>query len=93
MKKPQPNIEIIKALMKSRKQRGNPKNFVVVSGSTILDYAGTYNLMYKDKDGESQEAKTEGVGLYHKRDLCRLFGEEIGSKFWNRKTSTRRRMQ
>lgn len=77
--------KILVDLMRSTKQRGNPKDFVLISGASIMDYWGSVPI---------PEAIGPDVLLVHKSKLHEVFGEELGKAladvFWNKTTNRRR---
>jgi len=71
--------------MKGKKYRGNVKDYVVLSGNMLMDYAGTYNV-------KRTEFETgEDVLLLHKKWLHRFISGEDAQQFWNRKLRIRAR--
>lgn len=79
-----PNEDLIRHLMKAKKYRGNPKNYVVLMGCKMLDIYSDYVVSRKEDTGE------EKTLLLHKRHLHRFIGEKIASNFWNKKIGVRR---
>ena len=80
-----PNGRQIFELLRLTKKKGNPKDFVIIVGKRMLDYWGSYDM--ENKEGKS--VGVEGVALIHKRELHKVVGDELASKFWNRKTGMR----
>lgn len=72
------NGRMIAELMHAEKKRGNPKDYVVISGYRLLDHAGSYDL--KLPDGKTIGIK--GVRLVHKSKLREYLGEELAARFW-----------
>ncbi|KKM94495.1 hypothetical protein LCGC14_1197770 [marine sediment metagenome] len=73
------NAVAIKRLMVSRALKGNPKNYVVIMGSKILDHGGTYNALLS----EGGEVIGDDVLLIHKRDLAGIIGDKAALRFWD----------
>lgn len=72
-------------LLKMTHKRGNPKDFVIIVGKRMMDYWGSYDM-------ENKEGKTigiEGVALIHKKELHKVVGDELASKFWSRRLGMR----
>lgn len=71
------NGRIIADMLHNEKIRGNAKNYVVVSGSSLLDFGGTYDMRIDDA-----ELKVPSVALVHKRNLRKIIGDEQAARFW-----------
>ena len=71
------NGRIIADLMHSEKMRGNAKDYVILSGSTLLDFNGTFDM--RQDEGALSVPK---VCLVHKRKLHNIIGEEQAARFW-----------
>jgi hypothetical protein len=78
------NEQLIADMMVKVRKRGNPKDYVVLTGLRMIDFFGSYDIK-----PPSQSDGVKGVVLVHKRNLHRILGDEVASKFWNRKTGTR----
>ena len=71
------NGRIISDLMHSKKVRGNAKDYVVLSGATLIDFHGSYEMRL-----EGTQLKISKVRLVHKRNLHRFIGSERAANFW-----------
>lgn len=71
------NGRIIADMLHSEKMRGNAKDYVVVSGSSLLDFDGTYEMRLDDA-----KLKVPSVALVHKRNLRKIIGDEQAARFW-----------
>ena len=76
------NGRIIADLMHSEKMRGNLKDHVILSGSSLLDYSGTFEMLIKDDDGADQKLSVSSVCIVHKRRLHKIIGVEQAERFW-----------
>lgn len=81
-----PNGKLIYEMMKSNGVRGDVRDYVVLTPKSMLDYRGSYNVVYKEVGGEFGIFKMGGdVYLIHKRKLKNVIGEEASKKFWHPK--------
>lgn len=64
---------LVERLMAAAGERGNPKDWCVVSGDRMVDHRGSYKL----------PAPVPGVKLVFKRDLWRVTGREFADQFWS----------
>ena len=74
------NGRIIADMLFSEKMKGNPRNYVVLSGSSLLDYNGTYEINLDD----GYKLRFSGVLLVHKRKLHHFIGDAEAGRFWRR---------
>jgi len=70
--------------MKLKKRRGNPKDYVVLTGASMLDAYETRAVRNRKKD-----TSEEKVLLIHKRHLHFFIDEQQAAEFWNRKLHVR----
>lgn len=85
-----PNGGMIRNMMKSTKQKGNPKDFVILVGNRLIDWWGSYDVMYQPEgENEAKKMGVDGVALLHKRILHNILPAEIASQFWNKKLRMR----
>jgi hypothetical protein len=70
-----PNGKLIYESMKNLKIKGDPRDFVIFNGDTILDYRGFYNV-YRDTNDTV-------VRIVHKKNLKKIIGEENAKRFWH----------
>lgn len=71
------NGRMIAEMMHARRLRGNPKDYVILVGPRLIDFAGTYEI---------QGMMQPKVVLVHKRELSRVVGEQASRRFWRRGT-------
>ena len=81
-----PNAEMIANMMRTTKTRGNPRDYVLISGARLIDCGGAYDL--KLEDGKTL-GLVEHVALVHKRRLHVLVGDEYAALFWRRRLGMR----
>ncbi len=97
------NAAIIQRVMRERTDRedrdiykGNPKDYVILVGETLMDCTGTFSLTAMDaKAGESGTVRATNPGsmaIVHKSKLAAVLGEKIGDIFWNKKLRMRRHL-
>lgn len=77
------NEGMIRNLMKLKKRKGNPKDYVILVGETLFDAYGNYPVKFKPK------IKLDGMLLLHKKHLHRFIDDKIAARFWNRKLRIR----
>lgn len=77
------NEAMIRNLMKLKKRRGNPKDYVILVGDRMFDAYGNYPIERITSSGEN------GMVLLHKKNLHLFIGEENSKRFWNRKFGIR----
>lgn len=78
---PTANAKMIIDLMKSRKLKGKFKDHVIIVGSRLIDWLGSYEIRIEE-EGEMKKFGVDGVALIHKSKLKNIIGEEPASKFW-----------
>lgn len=72
------NGRIIADMMHAQKLKGNPRDYVILSGASLLEFNGTYEVKIDD----GAKLKFAGVLLVHKRKLHHFIGEGEASRFW-----------
>lgn len=72
------NGRIIADMLFSEKVRGSPRDYVILSGSSLLEFNGTYEVKIDD----GAKLRFSGVLLVHKRKLHRFIGKVEASRFW-----------
>ena len=70
------NGRIIADMMHTQKMRGNPKDYVILSGSSLLDFDGTYEV--RREVGKALAL----VCIVHKRNLQNVIGPKESARFW-----------
>lgn len=80
------NGKLIRGLMKAGKQRGNPRDYVVLVGSQMMEFVASYTVVFTE---DSAYEPSEGMTLVHKRNLYRFIGDGQAARFWNRKLGIR----
>jgi hypothetical protein len=78
-----PNEKVIRDLMKIKKYRGNPKDYVVLAGDNVMDVDGSVPVKRKTEQGRDK------VLLLHKKDLHKIIDDAQAARFWNRKLRVR----
>jgi len=78
------NEQVIRELMKLKKRRGNPKDYVVLTGASMLDAYETRVVRNRRKNSGEEK-----VLLIHKRHLHFFIDEQQAAEFWNRKLHIR----
>ena len=76
---PTVNGRMIYELMKERKVKGRYKDYVIINGSRLMDWLGTYEIKVI---GEKNVFFISSVTLVHKSKLSRFIGKEGELKFW-----------
>lgn len=71
------NGRIIADMLHTEKIRGNPKDYVILSGASLMDFDGTYEMRH---DGGSLSVPS--VHLVHKRRLHNIIGAKQAARFW-----------
>lgn len=71
---------ILRRLMDRAGVKGDPRDWAVVSGDTLLDARQMYRL---------NRSATREPTLIHKRDLHKLVGSALAGTFWHRKLGIR----
>lgn len=71
------NGRIIADMMHSEKMRGKAKDYVILSGATLMDFNGTYEI--RRDDGVKPKPT---VYLAHKKNLHKIIGAEQAARFW-----------
>lgn len=78
---PTPNGKMVYELMLSRNVKGKYKDYVIINGSRMIDWLGTYEMIVVEKN-MMESLKINGIALIHKSNLHKLLGKETASKFW-----------
>lgn len=78
---PTTNAEQIYNLMKARKIKGKYKDYVIIFGSRLIDWLGSYEIRVRDGD-EVKKYGVDGMALIHKSKLKSVIGEDEAEKFW-----------
>jgi len=78
---PTANACRIHGVMKARKLKGKYKDHVIIVGSRLIDWLGSYEIRVDDEDGLKRYG-VDGMALIHKSKLKNIIGEEVASKFW-----------
>lgn len=79
-----PNGKLIYEMMKSNGVKGDVRDYIVLTPKSMLDYRGTYNVVYKETNDEFGIFKLgANVYLLHKKKLKNIIGEEASEKFWH----------
>jgi hypothetical protein len=78
---PTVNGRMIYELMKERKVRGRYKDYVIINGTKLMDWLGTYEI--KIIGGKNAVFFINSVILVHKSKLSRFIGKEGELKFWS----------
>ncbi len=76
-KTPTTNGRVIRDMLLAEKIRGNPKDYVIISGLRLIDYNGSYDIRL-----ENGKASPKTVFLMHKRKLHNVIGDEQARRFW-----------
>ena len=79
-----PHEQIVRDLMKSKKYRGNMKDYAILTGNRMMDFKGTYRITRADTESKIEP---ETILLIHKKWLHRFVVEH--ALFWNRKIGIR----
>lgn len=74
-----PNGKIIYGFVKRTKAKGSFKDYVLITGSRMIDYRNSYNIMIENK------TENNNIYLLHKSKLKNLIGKEEALKFWHPK--------
>lgn len=78
-----PYEQVVSDLMKATNRKGNPKDWIIISGMRLMDVWGTYDIrIFKAKP-------TDDVLMIHKKNLYKLIGSDQAKEFWNRKLGIR----
>ena len=80
-----PHEQIVRDLMKSKKYRGNMKDYAILTGDRMMDFKGTYRIT-RVADSENKTGN-DVIILIHKKWLHRFVVEH--GLFWNRKMGIR----
>lgn len=83
------NGKVIADMMHSEKMRGNYKDHVILSGSSLLDYNGTFEMRLQPIDSvtglpidKEKKLSVPSVCIVHKRKLHNFIGDEQAALFW-----------
>lgn len=89
MNQPAPthNAKIIRDLMMAVGVKGNFKDYVIIAGKRLIEWADSYDLL-KIEDGKTTGLKS--MALIHKRKLRDIVGEDMAAEFWDHKLGRRR---
>lgn len=75
-----PNGKLIYDCMVDSGYKGDIRDYMILTGSRMVDYRGSYGMVAKD-------GATIGVGgktvIVHKGKLKNVIGEEAAKKFWH----------
>jgi len=74
------NERMVREMMQSVGTKGDPRDYVILSGSRLIDFAGGYELR-SPKTGGSMGVK--GVAVMHKKHLAKFVAKEFARVFWN----------
>lgn len=74
------NSQRIYDFMKSKKIRGKYKDYVLIIGSSMIDWLGSYEIRIEEKEG-LKRIGVNGVALVHKSKLGNIIGKEA-ERFW-----------
>lgn len=79
------NSRKIKHFMINRGVKGSYKDYVILTGNTLVDSFGSYTIAFVSGENDANRSLSgiEGVALIHKRDLKILIGEKSARKFWH----------
>lgn len=61
--------------------KGRYKDFVIIYGSRLIDWLGSYEIRVRDGD-EVKKYGVDGMALIHKSKLKSIIGAEAAEKFW-----------
>lgn len=67
--------------MLANRVKGNHKDYVIITGSRLMDWSGSYDIRHS-ADGKIVQAPASAVALIHKSKLRNVIGEEAASAFW-----------
>lgn len=89
MNQPAPthNAKIIRDLMMAVGVKGNFKDYVIIAGKRLIEWADSYDLL-RLEDGKTTGLKS--MALIHKRKLRDIVGEDMAAEFWDHKLGRRR---
>lgn len=73
-------LKLVEKLMRERKVRGNPKDWVIIHAGLMMDWEGTYQLTVTQT---GEKVSVQEVALLHKRDLASFMKPEHARQFWN----------
>lgn len=73
------NGRIIADMLVREKMGGNPRDFVILSGTSMLEYNGTWEVQLDD----GYKLRFTGVLLVHKRKLHTFIGAEQAARYWH----------
>lgn len=76
---PTANAKTIKALMVSKKVKGNFKDYVIITGNRLVDWRGTFSITVD----EGHRLGVDGLALIHKNRLHMIIGDEQAKRFWH----------
>ena len=79
-----PNARVIQGLMRSRNVKGDYREYVVLTGNSLVDWKGSHTL--STSDGKVIGVKE--MALVHKRNLKNFLPSEIAERFWHPKLGT-----
>ena len=86
---PTKNAELIAMFMRSNKTRGNYKDYVLFTGTRLVDWEGSIDCV----DENDKPVVTEGTALVHKRNLKKFLTEEVAALFWSPAFGRQRRLR
>jgi len=73
------NAKMVKEFMEAEKVGGSYKDYVLITGNRLIDYQGSYDIMFKDGKGVGE------MILVHKRKLAAILPEDFAARFWHPK--------
>ncbi len=76
------NGRLIYELMKENKVKGKYKDYVIITGTKIIDWLNVYEMAINIKE-DIHSYGMDGIALIHKSRLKNIIGEEAAKKFWN----------
>ena len=75
------NGQLILDFMVENKVKGSYKDYVILHGSQIIDWLGSYELAI-EAEGDHKSLKTKKTALVHKSKLKNIIGVEAALRFW-----------
>lgn len=76
------NGQFVFSIMKSKKIRGNYKDYVVLAGNKLFDRYGIYEVVCINKD-------TDIIEVVHKSDLTERIEGRLPELLWDKKSKRR----
>jgi len=78
---PTANAKVIRDLMLANKVKGRFKDYVVIAGTRLMDWLGSYDILHESEEG-LKAAGINGMALIHKSKLVNIIGAEMAAQFW-----------